>query len=228
MRTVHYLHIGKTAGTQIKHVIEQINALGQPLAIKGHRHAVKLIDLPPDAEYFFSVRKPESRFRSAFYSRKRKGMPRYNIEWTAYERAMFQRFEHANDLAEALFEKSQRGFEAFCAMNSSLHFTSQVAWFSNSGFFFKLRPPMAILRQEELANDLTDLLRRLGVSSAISLADDPVRSHRNPYHDAPELSDKARNNLRIWFAQDYLFYDYCNAWIEHFRGAKRDLNSRSM
>lgn len=217
MRTIHYLHIGKTAGTQIKHVIDQINAAGQELIIKGHGHGVRLADLPRGAAYFFSVRRPESRFKSAFYSRKRKGLPRYNVEWSPHERELFERFEHANDLAEALFENSQRGFEAFCAMNSSPHFMPQMAWFANCGFFFRLRPPIAVLRQEKLGEDLGRLVRTLGVGVQVSLTEDPTLAHRNAYEGVPELSAKARQNLSLWFAQDYLFYDYCSAWIEQER-----------
>ena len=78
---VYFLHIGKTAGTQIIHVIEQVNSGNAAYFLIAPGHGRKLLTLPEAAPYFFSIRRPEGRFRSAFYSRKRKGLPRHPVEW---------------------------------------------------------------------------------------------------------------------------------------------------
>src|SRR5215469_6421945 len=100
--TIHFLHIGKNAGTQIKFVAQQINQNDENCRIVTHPHEVKLGHLPQGARYFFSIRNPLTRFKSAFYSRKRKGLPRFFLDWSAEEKQVFSSFEHANDLAEAL------------------------------------------------------------------------------------------------------------------------------
>ena len=74
MREIAFLHIGKNAGTQIMHLAQQL----KPHGIHVHQlpHSKKLYELPLAINYFFSIRHPITRFKSGFYSRKRKGQPR--------------------------------------------------------------------------------------------------------------------------------------------------------
>lgn len=81
--TIAFLHIGKTAGTQIQHITQQLKSYG--LNIIKCNHDIKLKNLKNNIPYFFSIRKPSSRFKSGFYSRKRKGQPRIYSEWTKFE-----------------------------------------------------------------------------------------------------------------------------------------------
>ena len=215
MRVIHFLHIGKNAGTQIKHIASQINSNSENCIIQTHGHKIVLADLPLQSEYFFSIRQPDARFKSAFYSRKRKGQPRLYVEWSPHEREMFSIFEHANDLAEALFENSPRGHFAFCAMKTSIHFVPQYDWFTRNGFFFKFHAPLTILRQENLAEDIEHLVSLLKLRNRISMTDDYLLSHQNDYEGIPELSDKAKKNLKAWYVQDFLFYKHCDAWIKN-------------
>lgn len=218
---VHFLHIGKAAGTQVGLIAEQINRQSDHLRIITHGHQVRLKDLPSGERYFFSVRDPASRFVSGFYSRKRKGQPRIHAEWTAYERASFERFEHANDLAESIFEPGDPGLHAFCAMKSITHTAmDQVDWFQSTGYFFEVDPPVWILRQESFSDDLGNFMEALGCQSLpISPSSNAVSAHRNDYSSIPQLSAKARANLSRWYAQDFEFYARCVAWIERRRRA---------
>lgn len=212
---VYFLHIGKTAGTQIAGLTDQINATNPEWRVVPLAHGRRLRGLPEGAPYFFSIRRPESRFRSAFYSRKRKGQPRNLIEWTADERRAFERFEHATDLAEALFCDGAAGRQAFFAMKSISHTSAnQVDWFDKSGYFLERRPPLWIVRQEAFDADLAQLLRRLGHTAPIEVARDPLKAHANDYAGIPPLSEAARANLRTWYAQDYEFYRLCCDWLE--------------
>jgi len=77
---IHFLHIGKCAGTQILSITKQVNAKTSGRKIRKHGHDVFLRHLPEEADFFFSIRDPTSRFRSGFYSRKRKGPPRHFSE----------------------------------------------------------------------------------------------------------------------------------------------------
>lgn len=218
-QTIHFLHIGKNAGTQVNNIAKQINDLSQTRSVKKRHHDVFLKDLPSEADYFFSVRNPISRFSSGFYSRKRKGQPRIYSEWTPYDELSFSEFEHANDLAESLFEPGDEGRKAWAAMKSIRHTSqNQCDWFYCCGNFLRLRPPIWVIRQEKFEEDIKTFISKafpeLDISD-INFGADDVKSHRNDYTDIPPLSEKAKHNLRIWYTQDFAFYDMCNAWIEH-------------
>lgn len=210
--TVHFLHVGKAAGTQIGSLIERMNVSGA--RIVKHHHGIGLADLPAGQPYFFSVRDPVARFRSGFYSRKRKGMPRYFVEWTAEEAWAFARFEYANDLAEALFADGQPGRDAAAAMRSIQHCSGNlVDWFGCRGAMFDTRPPIWIIRQERFEDDTAEFMRRAGIKAELDFSSDKAAAHANSYADAPDLSSDAVDNLRRWYVQDYEFLRLCDDWM---------------
>ncbi len=210
---LHFLHIGKNAGSQVIDLCEVISARA-PVEIVAHGHHTFLRHIPSKSRYFFSVRDPVARFTSGFYSRKRKGRPRYESEWTPFEARAFETFEHANDLAEALFSGGALGHEAFGAIKSISHTAmDQVDWFYGSGTFLDVRPPVAIIRQDHLASDFEALKRRIGVDPSIAPVPQQDRSHANDYAGVPDLSDVARRNLKNWYAQDFEFVHQCEVWI---------------
>lgn len=218
-REVHFLHIGKNAGTQIKAVIAQINAAQTAVRLVPHDHHTFLRHLPSDAEFFFSVRDPIARFRSGFYSRKRKGQPRIYSEWTAHEAQAFATFEHANDLAEALFTDGPRGAAALRAITSISHTAmQQIDWFYGCGHILDLRPPVAVLRQEALEADIAAMKRALSLDVPTALARDDAQAHRNDYAAVPPLSERARANLARWYARDIAFVEDCRAWAAAHQG----------
>lgn len=219
-RVVHFLHVGKCAGTAIKDVAARVNALPDGPRIIGHGHSKKLGDIPPSEDYFFAVRDPLTRFISAFSMRKRKEQPRLYREWSDAERDAYARFPEANDLAESLFEASEAGLAAFSAMQSIGHLSFQHSWFRIRDLF-ATRPPLTILRQEKLAEDMATLLRLLGIDQDIALPADATRAHRNDYSGAPPLSEKARRNLSAWYAVDIEYYRLVTEWIESESGSGR-------
>lgn len=212
--SIHFLHVGKAAGSQISTIIKDINAHRAGAGIVKHGHEVQLKDLPAGQDYFFSVRDPITRYRSSFYSRKRKGQPRNYVEWSAQEAMAFANFEHANDLAEALFAEGARGREATAAMRSIRHCSRNlVDWFRFNGHMFEARPPIWIIRQEQFDADLQIFLDRIGYGKEVPVATDKTGTHANSYEKTPPLSDKAQSNLRAWYAQDYAFLDLCEHWM---------------
>ena len=217
--SVHFLHIGKCAGTAIKDFAEATNAaFACQVKIISHDHNVSLSDIPTGASYFFSIRDPVTRFYSAFYSRKRKGAPRYYGEWSEGEARAFERFPEANDLAESLFNETSTGFHAFSAMKSIGHLCKfQHDWFPDIEEIFTARPPMCILRTEFLEADFVDLKKLIGLSDGFDLIKDPVKAHKNDYRATLPLTDKAVKKLRIWYASDILFYKLANTWIANFQ-----------
>lgn len=212
---LHFIHIGKNAGTQITGIGAQINRSSRKYRFVKHSHHSTVGLIPAGESYFFSIRNPVSRFKSGFYSRKRKGQPRIYSEWSPHEALAFAAFEHANDLAEALFERSDKGKAAYCAMQSIQHVSRpQQHSIFKDGFFLDLRPPVFILRQENLEADMARLWEVLKLDVSVSLTSDPLKAHKNDYSDIPALSDKAIANLQKWYAADVEFYHMCEMWIE--------------
>ena len=212
---VNFLHISKCAGTEIKRYIENINIKFPNVLIKSHWHDVNLDQIPEGEHYFFSIRNPTTRFVSEFYSRKRKGRPKYDSEWSFQESSAFAKFPHANLLAESLFLNSIEGDAARRAMSSiGFLWKNQIDWFSQQANFLITRPPLHIIRQENFNKDLSSLLRKLEIGPRLTLKQDFILSHMNDYSDVPKLSDLAMANLAQWFEQDFKFYQSCCDWIE--------------
>jgi len=220
-RVVYFLHIGKAAGSQVKQMMAQVNRDRQDICLQGLTHDVRLHDLPEPADYFFSIRDPISRFRSGFYSRKRRGRPLNDIAWTDHEATAFANFEHASDLAEALFMPDETGLRAVAAIKSIRHTAQdQIDWFALTGDIFTVRPPVWVLRQEHFDADLTVLLHRLGIDFVPEARHDATGAHANDYSGIPPITEQGIENLRRWYAQDFAFYEAIETWMN------RQLESR--
>jgi len=219
-RAIFFLHIGKNAGTQIRNLCEQVQSNGEAEFVRV-RHGDKFAALPKGARYFFSVRDPITRFKSGFYSRKRKGAPRLYNEWSSHEAEAFARFEHANDLAESLFDGNELGHLAWAAAQSISHTAMQQSdWFTQSGYALDQHPPLWIIRQEHFDDDFAIFLEKAGIASRLSdldIAFDSKRAHSTDYSEIPALSSKALTNLKRWYARDFAFYNLCEAWIAQNR-----------
>jgi hypothetical protein len=212
---VHFLHIGKCAGASIKTIIDLINKNYGSELIISHDHQARLSFIPAKAPYFFSIRDPISRFCSAFYYRKNffRSSPKAIREKNLMERKMLDKFAEANDLAESLFSDSLYGRYAFSAMKCIKHANKfQHSWFPNSEDVFDRRPPVCILRQENLQYDLLFLAKRLNLSEEYFLCE--RRINATDYSSAPPLSSQAVEKLKIWYAADFYFCNLAKSWIE--------------
>jgi hypothetical protein len=211
---LHFLHIGKAAGSQIKELSKVINSSQTDLRIITHKHRFSLLKIKSGNPYFFSIRDPLTRFYSGFYSRKREGRPRNYKTWTPHEKIAFGHFDHANDLAEALFSDGLLGARAFAAMTSISHVCDdQVGWFSKRGQFLQNRPPVWIVRQEHFDADWAVFLDKIGCTLAEARPKSGTPLHANSYDKTPPLSEKARENLKRWYVQDIVFYAQCENWV---------------
>lgn len=217
-RVVYFPHIGKAAGSQVKQMIEQVNRETSGVYMKPLSHDVTLVDLPEPSDYFFSIRNPITRFRSGFYSRKRRGRPLNDIAWSPHEETAFADFEHAVDLAEALFAPGEKGMRAAAAIKSIRHTAQdQIDWFALAGDIFKVRPPIWVLRQEHLEADMAVLIERLGLDVTPQPRRDAKGAHANDYSGVPELSEEGIANLERWYVQDFAFYDAVETWMAESR-----------
>ena len=222
--TVRFVHIGKTGGSPIKAALKK-NGLAYHDEEKAHRapktpfgpiwipkaHGLRVPDLPAGDCTFFCVRDPVARFVSGFYSRLRKGQPRYFVEWRPVERETFEAFPTPNRLAAALVsdddEERERGHKA---MNTIRHLRHQERW---AGTPEELRERgdqiLYIGRQETLNADWEQLKEILDLPRQIELPTDPVVAHRREKGGEEPLTDASVEILRDWYKRDYELLDYC-------------------
>ena len=215
---IDFLHIGKCAGNQIDNLLSQISNM-RDFTFTHNWHDVKLRHIALGNPYFFSIRNPITRFFSGFYSRKRKGRPKFDVPWSNHDAKAFAFFPHANDIAESLFESDFSGKMARYAVNSIDHLRNhQIEWFEDRGYFLDLQPPVWIIRVEYFEHDFNNLLRALDIGIEIKdldVSNDPIQIHKNDYGDSIPLSTKAIQNLEHWYLRDFYFYDSCEDWLTH-------------
>jgi hypothetical protein len=208
---VHFLHIGKTGGTSIGYALKPFYRLPKYIVVL-HSHSVKLDDIPLHDKVFFMLREPISRFVSAFFSRKRKGYPRYYQDWSAIEQEVFTQFDTPNQLAEALLSTSQdiRNL-AQKGMKNIFHVrNSYLDWFKSIEYFESRKTDIFYIGfQETLQQDFENLKRKLSLPKTLELPTDPVKAHISPEGYNKKLSESAISVLTDWYAKDIEFYQYC-------------------
>ena len=209
---IHFIHIGKTAGTALKHAIGIKGRVYQneQYLIIGQRHSFTLKDVKIGEKCFFILRDPINRFVSAFYARKRKGMPRIYNEWTRDERKAFTNFSTPNALAKSIYSKNKiERKKAVHAMRSIRHIKSSYwKWFFDKKYFLSRKDDIIFIgNQENLSEDFNKLKNTLKLPSKMKLPDDPIKMHKNPDKIDKKLDETAMKNLKLWYKKDYDFLD---------------------
>lgn len=210
-RSLHFLHIGKTGGSALKHVLTHYPTASR-YVLHLHPHTVRLRDVPERDGVIFFVRDPISRFVSGFYSRQRQGQPRIFSPWRPDERAAFERFETANALAAALSDRDEEVREAAAAAMRAIHHVSSGYWdwFGDERYFRSRIPDIFFIgAQEHLARDFEVLKGKLGLPPGARLPSDDTIAHRNPQDIDRTLEPLALENLTSWYREDYRFLDIC-------------------
>jgi hypothetical protein len=218
-KVVHFIHIGKTAGTAIKTVFEKEAWLSGNFLVSGnklfvmHGHNFKLNEVKENESVIFVVRDPIQRFVSGFYSRKRMGRPLNYNPWNEGEKKAFAFFESANALGTAL-SSTDKGIKdmAEAAMKSIGHVKSSYwDWFINQDYLEKnSNKILCVLTQENLNEDFLKFKADYKLSVG-DLPNDQVKSHRNPDDVDKKLSTTAIANLKNWYSKDYDFLAYLYA-----------------
>ena len=209
-KDAHFLHIGKTGGSAIKSALAQCTRTPS-YRIHLEKHEVTLADVPVGQKMFFCLRDPVSRFVSGFYSRQRKGLPRYYVEWTPGERDVYETFATPNELALALSRSSgDPESPAVRAMSAVKHLGHYNFWYGDIDTFkSRVSDILFIGFQDSLDSDFERLRRILGLGPEVVLPKDDVGAHRNDPSLDRSLDPKAREALEAWYAEDYAFFDYC-------------------
>ena len=233
---VHFLHIGKTGGTAVRYALERdliflsdvrgnitetstVYHPNIPCVLKLHGHRIRLKDIPDGESVIFFLRDPVARFVSSFYSRKRRGMPRYFFAWSPEEESGFQKFNTANELAISITTEDRKTSDAAVkAMKSIFHVnTSFWDWFENKEYFLSRMPDIFFIGfQESLDGDFERLKIKLGLPDTIKLPAESLEAHKGDYSDFEKiLEEKAIKNLEKWYAKDYEFLSLCRKIVIH-------------
>jgi hypothetical protein len=207
----HLLHPGKTGGTAIKSALKPLRTAGR-YEIQLHGHKTTLRDIPRGEKIFFVVRDPVERYVSAYNSRLRQGLPRYKVPWTPEERAAFNEFPSADELARALScEEADRRARACQAMSSIQHVRdSYWRWLIHGQMLGRRRGDlMLVLWLPDIADGFARLCDLLELPGSPTLPSDEVGAHRSPSYVNTYMSEQAMANARRWYAQDYGFIEVC-------------------
>lgn len=206
---LHFLHISKAGGSALQAALTDVECRYE---IVLHGHPTTLRDVPEGDGVFFFVRDPVSRFASAFLSRQRRGMPRYQGKHTEREVVAFSQFSTPNELACALSSAdAERRVAAEHAMGGINHVRIHYAdWFHGIDYLDSRRHDVFFVGfQERLAADFDALRDKLGLSDSVALPDDPVLAHRRPADQDGHLTDDAVANIEAWYGDDRAFYNHC-------------------
>lgn len=210
---VHFIHIGKTGGTAIKHALRRVRSLETPFgAIVLHKgHQFRLADVPPGDVAIFCVRDPIALFVSAFDSRLRKGQPRFYFEWTPAEAQAFARYPTPHALALALAgDDPEERTRADAAMRSIRHVRGIRRALGTPRHVVSRRKQIVYIgRQETLDEDWQRISAVLELPSEVRLPADPKKAHRRQGSDDAPLSDAAQAALREWYRCDYELVRVC-------------------
>lgn len=211
-KPLHFLHIGKTGGSAIKYTLQD-HTITKKYYVHLHKHRVNLNDIKKGQKFFFIVRDPIDRFISAFYSRKRKGAPKFYFEWTDEERKAFSVFSNPNLLAESIFSPEPKSAKmASDAMKAIYHVnTSYWDWFISEEYFKSRIDDLFFIGEQKSLDQSFDVLKqKLELPEYLSLPSDPVIAHMNPKDLDKNLSELAITNLKKWYKTDYDFISICN------------------
>jgi hypothetical protein len=203
---LHFIHIGKTGGSAIKHALSG-DLVTDKYQIVIHNHFVKARHLPKGSDFFFVVRDPASRFVSGFYSRLRNSKT-----WSKDETDCFKTFKTPNELAESITSKDKRFRKAAIrAMNSVQHISDDMCDYVQDYDLTRCHA-VWVGRQEFLGTDFEELKRTIGLPAEISLPQDQRTAHRTPRGFDKKLSYLAIENLRSWYQKDFVFFYRFQNW----------------
>jgi len=208
---VHFLHIGKTGGTAIKTALKEYLDSNLKYSIILHNHGTSLKDVPEGEYVVFFLRDSISRFISGFYSRQRKGQPRYNSEWSNDERKVFEKFNTPNEVAIALADSfSPYHGLSLLAMEGVQHFRPYRDWYINCAYFESRSNDILFVGfQESLESDFSKLKKILEIPKDALLPTDDVNAHKNPINLDKSIDKESRIALEKWYDNDFIFIEKC-------------------
>lgn len=217
---VHIIHIPKSGGSALRFAIREarekaggeLNSRWGP--VWGHDHRFRMVHLAPTDKAVFILRDPVTRFVSSFYSRLRKGKPRYEFDWTPQERRAFERFQTPRALADALSGSGKNHKHAVHAMRWIRHVNRPMTrWLGTPASLYLNRDKVLyVARQESLNDDWERLKELLEIPREQMLPDDDIIAYRTSYTGDTSVSEQGLRALRSWYADDYELLEFADAF----------------
>lgn len=223
LEKLHFLHIGKTGGSAIKLMIAgktgksivkipfEAQSSSPSHEIIFHAHSTRLDDIPVGEKVFFPIRDVYTRYCSAFYSRKRKGRPLFNIQWNEVEEKCFDTFHTPEELVNGLKSKdSEIAQIAESAFISIKHISRKLSYWLVDTEYLKDRSKdiLYILEQESLATDFKILCDELSLKLNNTLPEEENAIHRNIERNYI-LSSDSIDFLNSFYHDDFPLIDIC-------------------
>jgi hypothetical protein len=208
---LHVLHVGKTGGTALNHVLVEHADVARYRPVFGG-HELTLAGVPAGERFMFFIRDPLARFVSSFNSRLREGRPRYHYPWREEERVAFAVFKTPDQLAAALLSAdAEERAQAEQAMHGIGHLNTRYSfWFGDEAAFRERVPDLFFVGfQERMDEDFELLKRKLGLPPQARLPRGPKAAHQTPAGFDTRLGETARANLERWYADDLAFVELC-------------------
>jgi hypothetical protein len=208
---IHVLHVGKTGGTALNHVLGAYQDVSR-FRLQFRGHDVTLRAVPMGERFLFVIRDPLTRFVSAFNSRLREGRPRYHYPWREEEREAFAIFRTPDELATSLSASDpDRRTQAERAMRGIGHLNTPYSfWFGDEASFQARLPDLFFVGLQDRLDEDFELLRvALGLPPDARLPADDAAAHRSPAGFDTHLSEGARANLERWYERDRAFVELC-------------------
>lgn len=216
-QVVNFLHIPKTGGSAVK------NTIGKNLSSKKYQihlrgHSCDLKEIPKGDKFFFFLRDPAQRFVSAF-NHKKAGKQPWKHQKIHEETVALARFKTANHLASSLSSDCEETRQAaIAAMNCIEHVnTCYLDWFHSHEYFLSRLPDALYIGfQESLDQDFLALMDILQLPNVTHLPDrNSTAANKAPAELSTELTETAKENLKIWYADDYDFLRLCQEKAPH-------------
>lgn len=209
-QAVHFLHVRKTGGSALKNTIRQ-NFGGRIPGFYFYKHQVSLRHIPKGNKVCLVVRKPESRFISGFYDRKRFGNPAYHIEWSALEKKVFDLFESPSELIEAIQSEDQERREvAEQALMEMRHVKSRLSdWLTSKDYVKERAADLLVVGfQDSLDQFINQLKSEKALPQNFELIKDSSLSNKSQNSISKELTVEARLIFNRLFKEQNDIFDF--------------------
>ena len=210
-KKIKFLHIGKTGGTFIKDNLKFIDKKHQ-IRILPHSESILKND---KYQYIFFVRNPTDRFISAFWSRYRKGKPRYYSEWNKKEKEVFEFFKTPNDLAEAIYSSENiKKEKAKIALENISHLNMDLAFYLKDikNIESCLNNIYYVGRQETINDDLNKIIDKLGYDIEVrkKIKYDEITKHKTSeqFKNLSKISNKGIVNIKKYYSKDFEIIEF--------------------
>ena len=196
---LNLIHIGKCGGSTVLNALENSKIIKEKYNSYIHTHIKKPI-YQKNEDYLIVIRNPISRLLSSFNWRyhlvveTEQQKNRFKGEWE-----ILDKYTTLNNMAEKLFDKGNNSLNLKVSNEFEVihHIRERISFYLLEFLDLVNKNQIyGVIKQESIEDDCKKLL---GVGSTLHLKNHQSKTLPSSLY----LSEKARNNLRIHFSNDY-------------------------